>query len=85
MDSITSGAYNTSVGYKSLMSDSSGFYNVAIGGNSLRHNTIGAENVAVGIEAFDLDLQDKAVAVGPHALGRAIRSIVAAGHPTFTR
>lgn len=52
MTGLTSGNYNTAIGYNSLYSNQGGGVNVAIGWQALYNNTSGSNNLAIGASAL---------------------------------
>ena len=65
---LTTGGYNTAVGWYSLESNTEGFSNVAIGSSALSFNTSGAENTAIGLFALASNLTGNwNIAVGGEA------------------
>jgi hypothetical protein len=52
---VNTGAYNTAIGYESLIANTSGANNTALGFYSLRTNTTAANNTALGNQAMQLN------------------------------
>lgn len=66
---ITTGSFNTAVGWHSSQSMVQGYDNVAVGGSSLRDTLNGYSNTAVGAQAMQLNTQGFAnTAIGNTAL-----------------
>jgi hypothetical protein len=70
MKVMTTGSYNTSMGYQSLDAATTAASNTAFGYTALTANTTGTENVAVGATAGEtLTEASYSVAIGSNALG----------------
>jgi hypothetical protein len=69
LNSLTTGAGNTGLGWRSLFSDTTGSFNTGVGGGTLVLNNTGDENTAVGAAALLLNTGgSQNTAVGTSAL-----------------
>ena len=68
LDAITTGDYNTAVGYDALTNQTTGNNNVAIGYEALRDNSTTSNNVAIGLSALQESDAASNVAIGANAL-----------------
>ena len=65
---VTTGVYNTAVGYNSMLSNTSGERNAAFGWHSLKNNTAGSYNTAIGMWALESSNANNNVAIGYESL-----------------
>src|SRR6516165_5136507 len=63
LHSLTSGAANTALGWRSLFLDTTGSFNTAVGAGTLVLNT-GEENTAIGANALLNNTADSNTAIG---------------------